>query len=117
MKPPKSLKISDNQLGTGRIVAPGDVVVCHCRCRLRKGDLVFASSAEEPYVICVGRRDFFVGVACGLLGMQQGGIRTIKVSPNLTYHERRIYPDIPEDAMLIYEIELIRFQDQRVPEK
>ena len=39
--------------------------------------------------------------------MQIGGIRTVKVPPNLTYIERKIYIDIPEDAMLVYELKLI----------
>ncbi len=31
----------------------------------------------------------------------------IQVPPNLTYVERKTYPELPEDAMLIYEIELV----------
>lgn len=112
MKPPRSLKISDNQLGTGRKVVPGDVAVCRCRCTRRKGDLVFASPAQEPYAIRVGARDCCVGIEYGLLGMQVGGIRTITVPPNLTYIERKIYTDIPEDAMLVYEIELIELREK-----
>ena len=42
--------------------------------------------------------------------MQVGGRRTVQVPPNLTYVERKTYPDLPEDAMLIYELELIDLQ-------
>lgn len=110
MKPPRSLQITDIQVGTGRKVVPGDVAVCRCRCTRRKGDLVFTSPDEEPSVIRVGARNCCVGVEYGLIGMQVGGRRTIKVPPNLTYVERKIFPDIPEDAMLIYELELIELQ-------
>ncbi|MEZ6033163.1 MAG: FKBP-type peptidyl-prolyl cis-trans isomerase [Planctomycetaceae bacterium] len=95
------------QVGTGRKVVPGDVAICHCICTRREGDVVFASPSQEPYVICVGARDSCVGIEYGLLGMQIGGIRTVKVPPNLTYIERKIYIDIPEDAMLVYELKLI----------
>ena len=44
--------------------------------------------------------------------MQVGGIRTIKVPPNLTYIERKIYGNIPEEAMLVYEIELIELREK-----
>lgn len=112
MKPPRSLKISDKQLGTGRKVVPGDVAVCRCRCTRRKGDLVFESPSQEPYVIRVGARDYCVGIEYGLLGMQNGGIRIVKVPPNLTYIERKIYVAIPEDAMLVYELELIELREK-----
>lgn len=107
MKPPLSLKITDVQIGTGRKVVPGDLAVCHCRCTRRKGDLVFASADHEPCSIRVGARDYCVGVEYGLIGMQVGGKRTIQVPPNLTYVERKIYPDLPEEAMLVYELELV----------
>jgi hypothetical protein len=49
MKPPRSLKISDHKLGSGRKVVPGDVAVCHCRCSRSKGDVVFSSEANGPF--------------------------------------------------------------------
>ncbi len=112
MKPPRSLKIRDIQVGTGRKVVPGDVAVCHCRCTRSKGDLVFESPEQELYAIRVGARDCCVGIEYGLIGMQVGGRRTIQVPPNLTYVERKTYPDIPESAMLIYELELVDLQEK-----
>lgn len=107
MKPPRSLKISDDQVGSGRPVVPGDVAVCHYRCSRRKGDVVFASAPDDPFAIRVGARDCGVGIEYGLLGMRVGGIRTVDVPPNLTYVERQTFADLPENAMLIYRIELI----------
>lgn len=40
MKPPRSLNITDVEVGTGRKVVPGDVAVCRCRCTRGKGDLL-----------------------------------------------------------------------------
>lgn len=110
MKPPRSLKIFDSQLGHGRTVVPGDTAVCRFSCSRHKGDLLFASPQEEPFVIRIGARDYCVGIEYGLIGMQIGGKRTVEVPPNLTYVERKIYSDIPENAVLIYELELIGFQ-------
>ena len=109
MKPPRSLKISDSKLGMGRPVVPGDVAVCRCTCTLSKGDLVYESEAAA---IRVGARDSCVGVEYGLLGMQVGGIRKVVVPPSLTYIERKIFRDLPERAMLIYEIELTGLREK-----
>ncbi len=103
MKHPKSLKITDSRLGTGRPVVPGDVAVCRCSCTLSQGDVVFESEATD---VRVGARDYCVGVEYGLLGMRVGGFRQVVVPPNLTYIERKIFPDLSDRAMLIYEIEL-----------
>jgi peptidylprolyl isomerase len=107
IKPPRSLKITDTEMGTGRPCVPGDVAVCHCVCTRRKGDVVFTSEPNDPYRIRVGGRDCYVGIEYGLIGMRVGGKRSILVPPNLTYHERKTYREIPQDAMLIYELRLV----------
>jgi hypothetical protein len=44
--------------------------------------------------------------------MAVGEIRMVKVSPNLTYYERRQNPDLPPDVALKYEIELLSLSDE-----
>lgn len=112
MKPPLSLKITDTHPGTGRKVVLGDVAVCRCRCTRHHGDLVYASPDKEPYIVRVGARDYCVGVEYGLLGMQCGGVRKVKVPPNLTYVERKLFTDIPDDVVLVYELELIELREK-----
>jgi FKBP-type peptidyl-prolyl cis-trans isomerase len=53
-----------------------------------------------------------VGIEYGLLGMRVGGKRSILVPPNPTYHERKTYREIPEDAMLIYELRLVDLSEK-----
>lgn len=116
MKPPRSLKITDHELGSGRPCVPGDLAICDCVCTRRKGDLLFASDADCPYPIRVGGRDCFVGVEYGLLGMRVGGQRTVVVPPNLTYHERKTYAELPENALLVYDLKLIALPEKWDPE-
>jgi FKBP-type peptidyl-prolyl cis-trans isomerase len=116
MKPPRGLKITDTEAGTGRPCVPGDLAVCHCTCTRRKGDVVFISEPNDPYRIRVGGRDCYVGIEYGLLGMRVGGRRSVLVPPNLTYHERKTYRDIPQDAMLIYDLRLIDLPEKWDPE-
>jgi FKBP-type peptidyl-prolyl cis-trans isomerase len=77
---------------------------------------VFASDPVNPYRIRVGGRDCYVGIEYGLLGMRVGGRRLVFVPPNLTYHERKSYRDIPDDAMLIYELRLVDLPEKWDPE-
>lgn len=116
MKPPRSLNITDNEIGTGRPCVPGDLAICHCVCTRRKGDVLFASDADCPYPIRVGGRDCYVGIEYGLLGMRIGGRRTVVVPPNLIYDERKTYPDLPASSLLVYELQLIDLPQKWDPE-
>ena len=116
MKIPRSLKITDSQPGTGRSVVPGDVAICHFRCTRNKGDLIFENSSGIGIPIRVGGRDCFAGLEYGLLGMRTGGQRRVVVPPNLTYDERKVYPDISERSIIIYEITLNGFAEKWDPD-
>ena len=114
MKPPRSLKIIDQTVGSGRPCVPGDVALCRYACTRRKGDILFASDTAHP--IRVGARDGCVGMEYGLMGMRIGGRRTVTVAPNLTYVERKTYPELPDDTMLIYDLALDGFGDKWDPD-
>jgi FKBP-type peptidyl-prolyl cis-trans isomerase FkpA len=47
------------------------------------------------------------GFTQGVLGMQVGGIRRVVIPPNLGYGSAGSPPDIPSNATLIFEIELL----------
>lgn len=57
-----------------------------------------------------------MGIEYGLLGMLPGGRRTVVVPPNLTYHERKTFTDLPENAMLIYGLTLVSLGEKWDPE-
>ena len=116
MKPPRSLKINDIETGTGPKVVPGDTVVCKWRCTRTKGDVLFQSDDSQLHPLRVGARDCCVGIEYGLLGMQLGGTRRVVSPPNLTYIERKSFPDLPEDSMLIYELTLVEITEKWDPE-
>jgi peptidylprolyl isomerase len=116
MKPPRSLKITDHKTGSGRPCVPGDLAICHCVCTRRKGDVLFASDTDSPYPIRVGGRDCYAGIEYGLLGMRIGGRRTVVAPPNLIYDERKTYPDLPANALLVYELQLIALPEKWDPE-
>jgi len=92
------------------------MAVCHCSCSRSKGDIVFDSTKEVPYLIRVGDRDCYAGLEYGLLGMQVGGRRKIVVHPDLTYDERKAFTGIPDNAILIYSVSLIELREKWDPE-
>lgn len=116
MKPPRSLKITDLSLGSGPACSPGDIAICTCVCRRRKGDVVFEFDTATPSTIRVGARDYFAGIEYGLLGMRVGGERSVTVPPNLTYYERKTYPELPSTAILVYQLRLLELSGKWDPD-
>ena len=108
MKRAKGLKVEDIRVGHGRAVEPKDVVIVHYVCTRPKGDVVYDTRGGMPYQFQVGERDCYVGLEQGVIGMKQGGLRKVKVPPQLTYLERERRPALPENALLYYEIELLK---------
>lgn len=75
---------------------------------------MFAS--DTAHSIRVGARDGFVGTEYGLMGMHIGGRRTVTVPPKLIDVERKTYPDLPENAILIYDFALDGFGGKGNPD-
>ena len=108
MKVPKGLKITDTKPGAGRHAMPGDVVCFDFELHYNQGELIADSSENGPYEYRLGCRDCAPGVEFGLMGMQAGGERRVKVPPHLSYVDRQINPSIPENAVLIYTLRLTK---------
>ena len=108
-KRPKGLRLKDVRVGSGPSASKGSVVLVHYDCFLPRGERL-DSSRDRPYPaqFQIGRRDVVPALEHGVLGMSEGGLRSIRVSPQLTYFERERYPDLPEGAALRYEIELVQ---------
>ena len=116
MKPPRSLKITDVEQGTGPKVVPGDTVLSRWRCTLARGDVLFQSDDSQLQTLRVGARDYCVGIEYGLIGMQHGGSRRVVSPPNLNYVDRKSFPDLPETSVLTYELTLVEITGKWGPE-
>ncbi len=113
MKIPKGLKISQVRAGTGKVAEPGECALIHYDCYLPRGQKCESSRDQGfPVQLKVGERLTYPAIAYGLPGMKVGEVRMVKVSPNLTYYERKQNPKLPPDAALRYEIELIALNDE-----
>jgi peptidylprolyl isomerase len=60
----------------------------------------------------VGKRMTLPAFAYGVPGMRVGGIRQVRLAPNITYYERGSNPQLPPNVALRYEIELLGIADR-----
>lgn len=112
MRPPKGLKITQIRPGDGPVAELGMFAVIRYDCYLPRGEKC-ESSRDLPYPIQlkIGQRLTYPAIAYALPGMRVGEIRSVKVSPNLTYYEQKQNPKVPPTATLRYEIELLSISD------
>jgi FKBP-type peptidyl-prolyl cis-trans isomerase FkpA len=103
-----SLQIVDTKVGTGPEAAPGRRVKVHYTGTLLDGHK-FDSSRDrnEPFEFRLGTREVIPGWDEGVKGMRVGGHRQLTVPSSMAYGTRGAPPDIPPNAPLRFEIELL----------
>lgn len=102
------LKIEDTQIGTGKEVVKGALVICHYEGFLDDG-VKFDSSLDKgkPFQFVFGTGRVIKGWDQGLVGMKVGGKRTLFVPAHLGYGERQVGQLIKPHSDLLFHIELL----------
>ena len=105
---PIGIRIKELRIGEGEVATKGRIALIHFDCFLPRGEKV-ASSRDQPQPIQfqIGQRRTIPGIESGIVGMAVGGLRSVRVSPQLTYYEQKTLPNVA----LRYEIELLRLSD------
>ena len=98
------LRIEEIRVGTGGQAERGKTVFGRYDGYLNGGDCF---QKNFPFDFKVGQRCVIAGLDRGVEGMKVGGIRRIRVSPHLAYKDKGVPPLIPENAVLIFEVELL----------
>ena len=62
---------------------------------------------NEPFLFQIGVRKVILGWEYGIMGMQKGGKRKIKIPPELGYGQKGAGDLIPPNSTLIFEVEII----------
>jgi FKBP-type peptidyl-prolyl cis-trans isomerase len=103
------LKIEDKKEGAGEPCKTGDVVQVHYTGWLKNGK-EFDSSRKrgKPFAIELGAGSVIKGWEEGVPGMKVGGIRRLEIPPALAYGSKGAGKSIPPNAVLIFEIELVK---------
>jgi FKBP-type peptidyl-prolyl cis-trans isomerase len=106
-----TLKIEDIKEGSGEELKDGDLALVHYEGSLLDGTK-FDSSRErdEPFEVRVGGGYVIKGWDMGLPGMKVGGKRRLTIPSELGYGRYGVDPDIPGDATLVFEIELLEIK-------
>jgi FKBP-type peptidyl-prolyl cis-trans isomerase len=101
------LKITDTTVGTGREASKGAKVTVHYEGFLEDGKK-FDSSVDRgrPFSFVLGAGKVIQGWDRGVMGMKEGGKRTLHIPASLAYGPRAVGP-IPPNSNLIFHIELI----------
>ncbi len=104
----KGLKIEDIEEGTGQVAKDNDLVSMHYTGWLTDGTKFDSSvDRDEPFECRIGAGYVIKGWDMGVPGMKVGGIRKLTIPPELAYGRYGVDPDIPGDATLIFEVELL----------
>jgi len=101
------LQITDTQLGTGREAVKGALIKVNYEGFLDNGEK-FDSSIDRgrPFSVVLGVGKVIKGWDQGVMGMKEGGKRTLHIPAHLAYGERSV-GKIPPNSNLIFHIELI----------
>ena len=100
--------VRDDVVGTGAEAKAGDTLTVHYIGTLSDGK-VFDSSVDRgvPFSFVLGVQQVIRGWDEGLLGMKEGGKRTLVIAPDYGYGPNGAGP-IPPNSVLIFQVELIK---------
>jgi FKBP-type peptidyl-prolyl cis-trans isomerase len=112
---PGGTRATDVKVGAGAEALPGQLVAVHYTGWLWQDGMKgtkFDSSRDrgEPFVFPLGAGQVILGWDEGVAGMKVGGKRTLIIPPAAGYGEAGAGADIPPNATLIFEVELIAVQ-------
>jgi FKBP-type peptidyl-prolyl cis-trans isomerase len=110
----KGLRQRDITNGSGLEAKYGYWVTVRYDCYLPQGDrcdvgAIFLQAGMD--------RNTFPAIATGIVGMLIGGVRELKVAPQLAYRERSVNPTIPVSASLRYEVTLLEVWNESGTQK
>ena len=117
------LTVVDQKVGTGEEAKVGSEVTVHYTGWLYnenakdKHGAKFDSSRDhgQPFSFTVGQGRVIDGWDQGLVGMRVGGVRTLLIPAALGYGASGAGSDIPPNASLVFDIELLAVKTPKTP--
>jgi len=113
---PSGLEYKDFKVGRGKKAEGGDTAVIHFVGWLsdgeRQGKEIFNSRKQkkEPVSFVIGTDGVMSAWNEGVLGMQPGGRRLLRIPPHLGYGAKGVVDVVPPHAPLIFIIELLELK-------
>ena len=110
--PPTALKVQDLIVGKGKTAKTGDTVSVRYVGVLFKNGKEFDSSWKggkgQTFQFPLGGGQVIPGWDQGVAGMKEGGRRKLIIPSDLAYGPQGFPPDIPPDAALIFDVDLVK---------
>jgi peptidylprolyl isomerase len=108
VKTASGLQYWDIKVGTGQVAKAGDKVKVHYTGWLTTGKKFDSSvDANRPFDFTIGTGEVIKGWDEGVTGMKVGGKRQLRIPPDLAYGESGHPPQIPQNATLIFDVQLL----------
>jgi FKBP-type peptidyl-prolyl cis-trans isomerase len=105
---PAKLKVVDLSPGKGKAAKSGDnITVRYVAKRQADGVAYDTSHSGSPFSFQLGTGKVTKGWEQGIPGMKVGGKRRLTVPPQLAYGEKGLGSNVPPNATLIFDIELV----------
>ncbi len=102
------LKITDTKIGEGKEAVKGALLIVNYEGLLEDGTK-FDSSYDRgrPFQCVIGTGRVIKGWDIGMMGMREGGKRTLHVPSELAYGDRQVGDIIAPHSNLIFHVELL----------
>jgi FKBP-type peptidyl-prolyl cis-trans isomerase len=107
---PSGVEYDDRQKGSGEPAKRGDRIVVHYTGWLADGTQFDSSEGGEPFEFKLGAGEVIAGWDEGVPGMMVGGTRKLWIPAALGYGRRGSPPQIPPNAELVFEVELLEIR-------
>ena len=113
-EPVKELMMKDDVVGTGATASSGDSVTVNYVGALTNGTVFDASANHKEtlngFTFNLGAGQVIKGWDQGIVGMKEGGKRTLVIPASLAYGPQAVGDIIPANADLIFQVELLKVQ-------
>lgn len=111
VKTPSGLQYFDIEPGKGPTPVAGSKVTVHYTgWLLNKKKFDSSLDRREPFSFQLGQGMVIAGWDEGVASMRVGGKRRLVIPGNLAYGQRGFPPDIPPNATLVFDVQLLKFQ-------
>jgi FK506-binding nuclear protein len=99
--------VQDLKAGGGAEAKPGKKIQVYYEGRLKSNNKIFDATKNGPgFKMTLGRGEVIKGWDIGLSGMKVGGKRRLVIPPGLAYGQKGSPPVIPQNATLVFDVEL-----------